>query len=256
MSERFPGWRPLVEKHWRHTHSLCRESVTFAMSYDIAVWSIPRIFSRQDAIRTWSDFGEEGPSGPCADSPGIRDFQRELEDKYPQIDSLPEDRIDDSPWSCEFESAGPTLTLSCVWSRAGEISSYVFDLAMKHNLAVFDFTSELIYMPPELVTLSDCSLQSPHLLKTISAYPEIIPDILDVLVGRSDPFLVVERSDHEYIQTLWTEDGLILEYRDGHPESHFRASKHLDQETVARVIQGYVTKGSWQHECAFERVEL
>ena len=227
------------------------------MSYDISVWSIPRVFSRQDAIQAWSDIcDDDGTFEPFEDSPKLGEFQRELEDKYPQIDTLPDDKIDESPWSCGFEPEGPTLTLSCVWSRAEEMSDYVFDLAMKHNLAVFDFTSELIYMPPVLVTLSHCTFQSPHLLKTITGYPEIIPDILDVLVGRRDPFLVVERADQVYIQTLWTEDGFLLEYRDGSEAEHYRASKHLSAAEVATRIQGYLTRSSWKDGCTFDHVSL
>jgi hypothetical protein len=224
------------------------------MSYDISVWSIPRVLSRRDAIRAWSDLCDNGTFELFEDSPNIGGFQCELEEKYPQIDSLPDEKIEESPWSCGFEPEGPALTLSCVWSRAEEIAGFVFDLAMKHNLAVFDFTSELIYMPPNLVTQSDCFLQSPHLIKTIKGYPEIIPDILDVLVGRNDPFLVVERADQVYIQTLWTEDGFLLEYREGSEAEHYRASHRLSAADVAITIQGYLTQGSWKDVCAFDRV--
>lgn len=227
------------------------------MSYDIAVWDIPRTFSRQEAIQAWSAmFNVDETSELLEDSTKISEFQRELEEKYPQLDTLPDDKLDESPWSCEFEPEGPTLTLSCVWSRAEEIAHFVFDLAMKHHLAVLDFNTELIYLPSNQVTPTDCTLQSPHLLKTIPGYPEIIPDILDVLVGRRNPFLIVERGNEVYIQTMWTEDGYLLEYRDGSEAEHYEAPHPLKAAEVARVIQGYLTHSSWQDGCEFERVIL
>ncbi|PQO25999.1 hypothetical protein C5Y96_21345 [Blastopirellula marina] len=227
------------------------------MSYDIAVWDLPRTFSRQEANQAWSEmFDGDDTSELLEDSPKIDAFQRELEEKYPQLDTLPDDQLDASPWSCEFGPEGPTLTLSYAWSRAEEIAHVVFDLAMKHNLAVFDFNSELIYMPPGLMTPTDCTLESPHLLKTIPAYPEIIPDILDILVGRQNPYLIVDRGNEFYIQTMWTEEGYLLEYRSGSEAEHYESPQPLKAAEVARIIQGYLTHSSWQDGCTFERVML
>lgn len=227
------------------------------MSYDISVWSLPRVFSREDAIDVWNDICTgKNTFEELQNSNKLEAFQSELELKHPQIDSLPDNKIDQSPWSCAFDREGPTLTLSCAWSRAKEISHLVYDLAMKHQLAVFDFHTELIYMPASLVTLTDCTLHSPHLLKPIAGYSGIIPDIIDVVTGKDDPFLIIERSGQVYMQTLWTEEGFLLEYRNGSEDEHYRASSFLNQDEITEVLQDYLIDAVWKDKCIFERVSL
>jgi hypothetical protein len=40
---------------------------------------------------------------------------------------------------------------------------------------------------------------------------ELIADVLPFLANRDDPFIVLEFDDEVYMQTLWTEEGYLLE---------------------------------------------
>jgi hypothetical protein len=40
---------------------------------------------------------------------------------------------------------------------------------------------------------------------------ELIADVLPFLANRDDPFIVLEVDDEVYMQTLWTEEGSLLE---------------------------------------------
>lgn len=227
------------------------------MSYDISVWNVSRALTK-DEIKAVCDgvFSDEGTSSHLSTDSKVKNFITEIEGIYPQIDSYPEADIDSCPWSCGFDSSEGHVTLSCVWSRSEEISSLVFDLAMRHELAVFDFTTELLYLPPSLALRSESSMTSPWLLKDQPAYSQIIPDLLATLQKREDPYLVVESGDEKYIQTLWTKDGYLLEYRDGSPDSHFRASSYLDSAKVSKVICGYIDSKSWNEEVEFQKVKI
>ena len=229
------------------------------MSYDLSVLSVSRAISRSDAIATLEALNhDDDPSSisTLIESSRVQEFLNELEQTYPQISAYSDDEVDSCPWSCDFYPESTHVTLCCSYSRSSEIVRHVLPLAHRHDLAVFDFVAELIYLPPLLAQRTDCTLDSPWLLQSIAAYPEIIPDILATLPNRENPYLIVSREDEHYMQTLWTADGFILEFRDGSAESHFRARDHLDATTAAHTIQSYIANDQWRNFAAFDLVTL
>ncbi len=229
------------------------------MSYDLSVLSVRRAICRNEAIATISALNQEDASSPVPtliESARVQDFVTELESAYPQISSYSDDEVDSCPWSCDFYPEATHVTLCCSYSRSSEIVRHVLPLAHSLDLAVFDFVAELIYLPPSLAPRTDCTLDSPWLLQSISAYPDIIPDILAALSNRDDPYLVVTREGEHYMQTLWTSEGFILEFRDGRAEAHFRSRDYLDASLVAGAIQGYISNGQWRDCTAFDLITL
>jgi hypothetical protein len=68
-------------------------------------------------------------------------FYAELTARYPEIDTVPDDYIDDldyCPWSAEIDRSGGHLILSCVFSQAQIVSGFVRELAAKHGVLVYD----------------------------------------------------------------------------------------------------------------------
>jgi hypothetical protein len=229
------------------------------MSYDLSVWSVNRVISRSEAIATLKALNQDealSSIDTLSKSSRVQEFVTELEQTYPQISSYADDDVDTCPWSCDFFTEATHVTLSCSYSRSSEIVRHVLPLAHRHELAVFDFATELIYLPPSLAPRTDCTLDSPWLLQSIRAYPEILPDIIAVLPKRADPYLVITREGEHYMQTLWTEDGFILEFRDGNADSHFRSRKHLDAASVTRAIQAYIQNTQWRDCTTFDRINL
>lgn len=92
---------------------------------------------------------ESDVSGVVA-SPAIDAFYAELTAKHPDLDDVPEDRIDDTeycPWSIRFDRSPGHLIMCCVWSRAEYVSQLIASLAKKHGLAVYDPQSDRITYP-------------------------------------------------------------------------------------------------------------
>ena len=78
-------------------------------------------------------------------------FYGELTSKHPEIDTIPDDQIDDHdlcPWSCALDRSPAHVIMPCVWSKAEYVHSFVHSLAAKHGLAVYDPQSELVTYPP------------------------------------------------------------------------------------------------------------
>jgi hypothetical protein len=119
------------------------------MSCDYAVWhTMARLNARQAGelhLRLC-----DGDVSGVAPHPGIDAFYAEITALHPEIDDIPEDRIDDRdvcPWSVAFDRSEGHLILCCVWSKADEVGRLVSRLADKHGLAFYDPQSERIVYP-------------------------------------------------------------------------------------------------------------
>jgi hypothetical protein len=83
----------------------------------------------------------EGKLSPTGQSPRIESFYRELVQRWPEIDTVPDDKIDDHdfcPWSCALDHSGMHVIASCVWSKADAVTEFFEELAGKHGLVFYD----------------------------------------------------------------------------------------------------------------------
>jgi hypothetical protein len=84
--------------------------------------------------------------------PRVESFYADLIAKYPEIDTVPDDHIDDHdycPWSCALDHSSGHVLMPCVWSQAEKVECVVRELARKHGLAVYDPQQGRIYYPDE-----------------------------------------------------------------------------------------------------------
>lgn len=122
------------------------------MSCDYGVWFPYRRLSAADAGKLYSGLCE-GKPGLIEPHPAVRVFYDELVERHPEIDTVPDDRIDDHdycPWSCAIDHSPAHVIMCCVWSKADYVGSLVQDLARKHGLAVYDPQSERVIYPDEV----------------------------------------------------------------------------------------------------------
>ncbi len=81
-------------------------------------------------------FAKIGPTLK-AKTPQLPPFYADLTERWPEIDSVPEQRVDDKaycPWSCALNRSGMAVVMCCVWSMADELAAIVEDLANRHRL--------------------------------------------------------------------------------------------------------------------------
>ncbi|MGA3295739.1 MAG: hypothetical protein ABSE45_17375 [Candidatus Acidiferrales bacterium] len=118
------------------------------MSFDLAVWKA------DDPGLTDSDAGKiflqlcDGAHEGWPAAPEVEAFYRELTQRYPELDDLPEEEVDNCPWSARLDRSAHHVIMTVVWSRADEIRSVVLDLAGKHSLLLFDPQEGKIIRPP------------------------------------------------------------------------------------------------------------
>ncbi|HEX8749062.1 MAG TPA: hypothetical protein VF717_17940 [Pyrinomonadaceae bacterium] len=121
------------------------------MSCDFGVWFPYRRLSIGEARALYARLcnGDTGAVEPHA---AVRAFYAELTGKHPEIDTVPEDRLDDydyCPWSCGLDYSPGHVILSCVWSKAEYVERLVHELARKHGLAVYDPQADHVTYPEE-----------------------------------------------------------------------------------------------------------
>lgn len=119
------------------------------MSFDLGVWYPQRRIGNEQARELYVRLCDSDTSG-VVPHPAIDAFYAELTAKHPEIDTIPEERIDDHdycPWSCKLDRSPGHIIMSCLWSKATYIHQLVQDLARKHGLAVYDPQSEVVTYP-------------------------------------------------------------------------------------------------------------
>lgn len=107
------------------------------MSFDLGIWRGDTKLSDAEAQEIYAQLCNDQCGSGSTES-GINELYTELTGRYPEIDSVPEEEVDDCPWSVKINRSGHHLIVSVVWSRASEIQAFVLQLATKYDLILFD----------------------------------------------------------------------------------------------------------------------
>jgi hypothetical protein len=121
------------------------------MSFDLAVWFPHKRLSDEEAGDLYRELCESKTDG-VVPHPAIDAFYREIIAKHPEIDNVPESRVDDfdfCPWSVAFDRSGGHLIICSVWSKAEYVAQLILDLAKSHGLAVYSPQGSAIQYPDD-----------------------------------------------------------------------------------------------------------
>ena len=119
------------------------------MSCDFGVWFPHERLSDKEAGEVYARLCE-GDVDAVQSHPAVEAFYEALTAIHPEIDTIPEERIDDHdycPWSCALDRSPAHVIMPCVWSQADRVHRLVHDLGRRHGLAVFDPQSGRITYP-------------------------------------------------------------------------------------------------------------
>jgi hypothetical protein len=122
------------------------------MSFDLGVWYSDRTLTAKEAGEIYVKLCKR-ISPFRGDSAAVLSFYNELIQKWPEIDTVPDEKIDDHdycPWSCAIDRSGMHVILSCVWSKAGDVAKFVEQLAGKHGLLLYNPQENVAKLPRTL----------------------------------------------------------------------------------------------------------
>jgi len=120
------------------------------MSCDFGVWYPDKQLTHDEAGVRYARLCDSQVEGEVVDHPSVGAFYAELTSRHPEIDDVPDDRVDDTlycPWSVAMDRSGGHVLMACVWSRAEYVRGLVHEVARKHGLAVFDPQQGRIFYP-------------------------------------------------------------------------------------------------------------
>jgi hypothetical protein len=121
------------------------------MSFDLGVWYPSKRLTDDEAGELYVALCKSQTVGVTPHHK-VEAFYTELTDRYPEIDTIPEDRIDDHdycPWSCALDRSAGHVIMPCVWSQAENVERFVRQLAKKHGLATYDPQQGRVFYPDE-----------------------------------------------------------------------------------------------------------
>lgn len=119
------------------------------MSFDLGVWHTTKRLTDRQAGELYAALCESQTDG-VTPHPAVGAFYAELTSRYPELSTVPDDRIDDSdycPWSADLDPSPGHVLMPCVWSQAENVERFVRQLARKHGLAVYDPQQGRVYYP-------------------------------------------------------------------------------------------------------------
>jgi hypothetical protein len=93
-----------------------------------------RPLSGEEAGRIYEVLGEEPWDDRLEPDEGVAAFVREITARWPQIDDVPEDEVDDCPWAVEFDQSPAHVVSAISWSRAEEVFPVYVETALRHGL--------------------------------------------------------------------------------------------------------------------------
>lgn len=89
------------------------------------------------------------------------------------------------------------------------------------------------------------------------ATEESILNLVSLLKKKDDPFLILEKDEMTYMQTLWTPKGYILEYQDGTTSEHYWLSEPTTKENAIWALQSYLNNQPyWKNKFSFVKKEI
>ncbi len=223
---------PVIAPRTRHSDG---------MSYDIAIFPATEVTSVRQARARHQAMTESYVGTP---DPIIERVLDELEQRLPGADGT-------APSESGADARGAVVFTW--WFTAADNLYTVLDLTKDYSLAVFDPQTGRMYDPrgqvPVDVRCGDGS-RLPYLTETILAKQ------LRILQA-PHPFLIVERSDQDFIQTYLHDDGSFdVEYRAGSAAQHFQATA-ADWVVVQAVIWAWATqKPLWREALSWARMDV
>ena len=124
------------------------------MSFDLAVWHSTHAPSIEEAGEIYAALCE-GEAIPVAagvsGSSAVAAFLAALDTQFPNLDTLPDELVDDSPWASGFDASDRHVLLNFRWGEASDPAiAATVALAQAHGLVLFDPQGPQVHVPPSL----------------------------------------------------------------------------------------------------------
>ncbi len=107
------------------------------MSYDLALFSTDVGTTNKEVAAYYvACCDAEQPDGPP--NPDLDRAFAEIAEQYPDLATIPDEDLDDCPWSAGFDKGPRHLVMCMRWSRAEDMARFINRIAARHDVILYD----------------------------------------------------------------------------------------------------------------------
>ena len=114
----------------------------------LGVWNCLTPISSEEAAHQYKLLKEVGSERRFDDK--VYAFYSRLSSLYPEVETLSEEELDDSPWASSMEVSGSHVIMAIVPKQSEKVFPQVLALAEENGLVCFDPQAGKVYLPPHL----------------------------------------------------------------------------------------------------------
>ena len=119
------------------------------MTHYLAVWGGRDALSNRDAAKYYAAL-QEGKA-PQAFDAAVYAFSSALTRHYPDLEMVPEEDLDASPWASAPEISGNYMIVALRAERFAEVFPLILQLAEEYGLVCFDPQNTKVHLPSRLL---------------------------------------------------------------------------------------------------------
>ena len=119
-----------------------------ASAFYLGVWACLTPISSEEAAHQYQLLKDLGSERRFDDK--VYAFYSSLINLYPEVETLSEEELDDSPWACGMEVSGSHVIMAIVPEQYEKVVPQVLALAEENGLVCFDPQAGKVYLPPHL----------------------------------------------------------------------------------------------------------
>jgi hypothetical protein len=120
------------------------------MSFDLAFWHEDRPISAEEARHIYWQLCDEDYSvvKPHQD---ITLFLQDLTQRYPPIEDLAKEEIEENPWSCAWDVTPSSVIVCMTWPSGRALAPFLIQMANQHDLVCYNPQRDEVYFPASLL---------------------------------------------------------------------------------------------------------
>lgn len=208
------------------------------MSYDLYLWHGPKPVTAQQAKAICHQLAQ-GQDDAVVPHEAVSAFHQDLIARFPRLESLGDDEIEDSPWNMSPSATTGRVILMIGFSHVAQVGPTVQELARQHGLVCFDPQSGVVHHPPLSRPAGSLLLESGNGSAVIDPNAEVLREQLGQL-SPTNFYACLEREAGWFVQVgigqragNVPEGKFAVEYREGSPDRHYRVLVDSLDDVVA-----------------------
>ena len=119
-----------------------------ASAFYLGVWACLTPISSEEAAHQYQLLKDLGSERRFDDK--VYAFYSRLISLYPEVETLSEEELENSPWASSMEVSGSHVIMAIVPEQSEKVVPQVLVLAEEHALVCFDPQAGKVYLPPHL----------------------------------------------------------------------------------------------------------